>query len=120
MQGVGLDLRLVLEQAIQNINCFPDPAWNEMTEERDVGIGDMVIPDPAIAAVTNVIFREQILFIEIPLGAVGGSALARALMLRQGEPIVTVNNFGNGFLQILLREVALIDPGDLPPIQPGE
>ena len=120
MQGVGLDFGLIFEQTIQNINRFPYSARNEMAEERDVGIGDMVIPDPAITAVAKVIFREQILFIEIPLRAVGGSALARAPMFRQGEPIIAVNNLGNGCLQILLRDVALIDPGDLPPIQPGE
>src|SRR5437764_8908465 len=38
VNGRGLDRRAVANQAIQDVNGFPDPTRNEMTEEQDVHI----------------------------------------------------------------------------------
>ena len=49
---------------------FPDAAGDEVAENGNIGIGDMIVANSPIAAVADVIFREEVLFIEVPLGAV--------------------------------------------------
>ena len=78
MEGIGTNLRPVGQQAIENVDRFPDATGNEAAEQRDVGVGDVVIADPAPAAIAEMVFTEQILFVDVPLGAVGSGALARS------------------------------------------
>ena len=50
MDGIGLDVGLILEQSIENVDRLPHPTGNEVTEEGDVGIGDVIV---AISAAPN-------------------------------------------------------------------
>ena len=54
MQRVGLDRRAVLHQRIQDVDRLPHAAGDEAGEQGDVGVGDVVVGDAAIAAVANV------------------------------------------------------------------
>jgi len=60
MQRIGLDIRGILEQAIQDIDRLPHPAWDKVAEQRHIGICHVIIADAAIAAITNMIFRQKI------------------------------------------------------------
>lgn len=113
MQCIGLDVRFVLDQAVENVDRFVHAAWNEMAEERDVHVGHMVIADAAVPAVADVVFGEQILLVHIPLGPVGRHALSRAPVFRQQEFIVGVDDLDDGLFQPLLRDVVQVEPGDL-------
>lgn len=63
MNGVRPNVRLILQEPIENIDGFPDSAGYKMRKQGDVSIRDMVITDTAIASIRNVIFREKILLI---------------------------------------------------------
>jgi hypothetical protein len=49
-----------------------------MTEEGDVGVGDVVETDAALSAIADAVLGEKILFIKIPAGAIGRGMLARS------------------------------------------
>src|SRR6267378_3979378 len=48
MQGIGLESGRVFEQAIQNIDRFPDPAGNEVAEQGDIRVANMRVGDAAL------------------------------------------------------------------------
>ena len=54
MEREWLNFTLVFERAIKNVHGFPDAAWNEVAELRDVTIGDVIIADAAVPAVADV------------------------------------------------------------------
>lgn len=56
---------------VENEDCLAHPAGDEAGEQGDVSIGDVIVPNPAVPAVTDVVFRQQILFVQVPLRAVG-------------------------------------------------
>ena len=56
MQRVRLDVGLIVHQAIENVDRFPDAARNEVAEQRDVGIGNMVVADATVSAIPDVVF----------------------------------------------------------------
>jgi len=57
------------------MNRFPNATSNETAEQGDVGIGDVVIADAAPPAVADVIFTEEVVFVDIPLRPVGRGPL---------------------------------------------
>jgi hypothetical protein len=71
MQGIGLDIRGVLEQAIKDIDRLPHPTRDKMAEQGDLAICHVIIADPAIAAIADMVFGQEILFVDIPLHAIG-------------------------------------------------
>src|SRR5712692_6571360 len=88
MERVRTNLRAVFQEAVQDVDRFPDPTGNEAAEQGDVGVGDMIIADATPASVADVVFAQQILFIDIPLGAVRSGSLARAPQFGQSEAII--------------------------------
>jgi len=57
MDGVGLNLRGVVQESVEDIHRFPNTAGNEVTEQRDVGIGNVIVADAAVAPIANVVLR---------------------------------------------------------------
>lgn len=53
VEGVGLDLGAVLEEAVQDIDRFPDPAGDKVAKERDIAVRNMVVSDATVTAVTD-------------------------------------------------------------------
>jgi hypothetical protein len=76
MQRVWANFRAVLQQAVEDIDRFPDATGNEATEQGDVGVRDVVVADPTSPAIANVVFAEEVLFVDVPLRAVRGGPLA--------------------------------------------
>ena len=70
MQRVRANLRAVLQQAVQDIHGFPHPAGNEAAEQGDVGVRDVVVADSTPPAIPNMVLTEQVLFVDVPFGAV--------------------------------------------------
>ncbi len=68
MQNIGPNIGLVLDQSIQDIYRFPDTAGDEMGEQGDIGIADMVVRDTAIAAVAYMVFGQEVVLVDVPLG----------------------------------------------------
>ena len=58
MQRVGLNVRLVFAQAVEDVHGLPYPAWDEMRKEGDVGIADVIIGNATIASVANMALRQ--------------------------------------------------------------
>src|SRR5512143_4216265 len=65
MDGVGLNLRAVLADEVQDGVSLPGTTGNEPREQSDVGVGDEIVADPAIAAVADVIFGHQALRVDV-------------------------------------------------------
>ena len=65
------------------------------------------------------IFTEQILFIDIPFGAIGGRAFSGAPPFDQFETIVAIDHADDGIEELLLGDVVLIDIRDVPTINGG-
>jgi hypothetical protein len=63
VERVRLNFALVFEEAIKNVDGFPDTTWDEVAEQRDVAVGDVIVANAAVSAVADVILGEQILFI---------------------------------------------------------
>ena len=120
MQNVGLNVGFVLGQSVENVDGLPDTAGDEVRKQRDVGIADVVVGHPAIAAVPYVALRKQVVFVQVPLGAVGGSMLGIAPISRQLEPVVGVDGIADRGLKFFGGGLALIDEGDLPCADVGD
>lgn len=77
-----------------------------MAEQRNILIGYMAVANATITAVTDMVLGQQVLFVEIPLGAVGGSTLARSPKFGKQKTIVGIDDRNDGFLQPVLRNMA--------------
>ena len=71
MKRVGLNLRTVLHQRVKDMDRLPHPAGDEAGEQGDVGVGDVVVGDPAIAAVADVAGADEIILAQLDVRAVG-------------------------------------------------
>ncbi len=117
VDDVGALVSIQLLEDVQNESAFPGAAGNEMAEEGDIRVGDMVIPNPAIAAIPNVLLRQQIVFVDVPFRAIGGRAFGRPPELREGTAVVGGNDTRNGLVQVVERNMALVQPRSLAPIR---
>ncbi len=80
-----------------------------MRKQRNICIADMVISNAAIAAITDMPFRQQIIFIQIPLRTVCRCAFCIAPIAWQLKLIVRINRRADSGLQLFRRDLALID-----------
>jgi hypothetical protein len=117
MEGVGTNLRAVLQEAIQDVHGFPHPTGHKAAEQGNIGIGYMVVADALPPAVPQVVLTQEVLFIDVPLGAIRGSPLARAPEFGQEEAIIPVDHAHIGLEEFLLGDMALIDVSDLEAIE---
>jgi hypothetical protein len=89
MQSVRLDLRLILQQPNKDMDRFPDAAWDEAGEERDVVVGDVVVGDAATGAVADALGAKEIVLGQLHVRAVGNGGAAAAPVPGQGGAGVT-------------------------------
>jgi len=82
VEHVGLDVRRVLRQAVEDVDGLPHAARDEVAEQRDVGVRHVVVGDAAVAAIADVALREQVVLVQVPLRAVGRGALQIAPVAR--------------------------------------
>ena len=116
VERVRLDVGLVFKKPIENINGLPDTTRNEVREERDVGVRHVVIANAAVPSVADVIFRKQVLLVQIPAGSVSGGGLSRAPVLWERKKVIGIYDRCNGLFEFRFRDVPLIDPGILPAV----
>jgi hypothetical protein len=91
MKCVGLDHRAILHEPIKDVDRLPHAAGDEAGEQGDVGIGDVVVSDAAIATVTNVPGTHEIILAEPDVRAVGDRRVTTAPMPRQREAEVLID-----------------------------
>ena len=92
VQRVRLNIRLIVQQPIEEIKRLENATGNEMAEQRNVAVRDVVVANAAVAAVANVVFSQQIVLVNILFGAIDRSAFAHAPELRQLKAIVVVDH----------------------------
>ena len=110
VQGIRLNIRVVVLQDVENMDGFVDTAGDEMTEQGDVGVGYDVVSQPTSARIADMPFGKQILLVDIPFGAVGRGATAAAPVFRQLERIVGIDDLGDSLVESFLGDVAEIQP----------
>lgn len=75
VDGVGLDVGIVVQQPIDDVHRLPRPAGHEVAEQRDVGVGDESHRQAAVPAVADVGLGQQVVLPGVDLGAVDGDNL---------------------------------------------
>jgi hypothetical protein len=77
-----------------------------MRKQRNICIADVVVSNPTIAAITNMPFGQQIIFIQIPLRSIGCRAFRIAPIAGQLKLIVRIDGL-RGCLETLIFELTL-------------
>lgn len=116
MNGVWLHLRFVLRHKIQDVVTFPGTAGSESREKSDIVIRNKIVANTAITAVSDVIFRHQILGIKIPFRTIGRPCFTESPKFLQREVSIGVNDSNYCLIKLLLGDVSLIDEGNLPSV----
>jgi len=88
---IGLYLRPVLLEGIQNMDAFPHATGDEAGEQGDIGTSNMMVRDAAIAAVANVSGAQEIVLPELDVRAVGDRGLVATPVPRQRKADVLVD-----------------------------
>ena len=88
-----------------------------MTEQRDVGVRDVVVTDAAVAAIADVILAEQVLLVKIPFGAIGGGSPPCPPVSGQFVFLVRVDDLDDSAVQPFFGHVVKVEPGDLATVQ---
>ena len=111
MNGVRLDLRLVLHQSINDIDSFPDPTGDEVREEQDIQVAHMVVGDASKPTITDMLLCQQVLFCQIVLRPISSSSLARSPTQRKRTPMEAVDDITKRSLQLFCCHMTTIEPG---------
>lgn len=70
MDNLRLDVGSVGQQAVQDVDALVHATRNEVAEQRHVFVGHVVVADAAIATVADVVLRQEVVFVDAPLGAI--------------------------------------------------
>jgi hypothetical protein len=108
--GVGVDrVRLgvgqVPQHALDDVDGLPDAARDEVREQRDVVVSDVVVGDPAVAAVADVRFGQEVVDQRVDLRAVGRDGRPVPPGLDEIELQVRVHDIRPGLVELSDREV---------------
>src|SRR5512138_3280034 len=120
MQRVWANLRAIFEQAVEDVDRFPDSTRHKATEQGNVGIGDVIVPQTSPAAVAEVVLTEQVVLVYVPLRAVRRRALTGPPQFGQHRAIVAINHADIGIEQFLLGDMILVDISHLAAIDSSE
>ena len=91
VKRVRPNLRLVLHKRVQDMDRLPNTAGNEAGEQGDIAVGDVVVGDAAIAAVSNMLRAHEIVFAELHVRSVGDGRLAAAPMPGQWKANILID-----------------------------
>ncbi|MDT4848704.1 hypothetical protein FQZ97_828020 [compost metagenome] len=78
---VGFHAEVGLEQSLDDVDRLPDARRNEVLEHRDVVVGHVPIGHRAHLAIAEVVAGQQVVVVEVELGAVRRHRLAVAPQL---------------------------------------
>jgi hypothetical protein len=79
----------------------------------------VVVADAAVVAIAHGQLAEQVVLVQRPVRAVGPDPCGRAPAVRQAEAVIGGGDVGDGAVEVLLRDVALVDPDEPPPALAG-
>ncbi|MCY1228153.1 hypothetical protein D9M72_404510 [compost metagenome] len=95
-----------LEQTLNYVDRLPDARRDEVLKHGDVVVGHVPISHRAHLAVAEVVAGQQVVVVEVELGAVGRHRLAVAPQLGQIKLQVELHQLPVGLVQFLQREMA--------------
>ena len=115
---VGLQERAVLGHEVEDGVALVGAAGQEAREQRDVGVGDQVVADPAVAAVADVVGGLQALRDARPTSCRRRRRVSPLPQCRcRPTPGVGVDHARDRLVQARLGDVALVDEGDVPAVE---
>ena len=109
VDGIRLEVGTVLQQGIEDVDGFPYTAGDEVAEQRDVGRRDVVVGDPAIAAVADVALAQEVVLTQLHVGAVGDGHVRPSPQERKLEAGVGVDEVPLRSLKLLDVDVLVVD-----------
>src|SRR5690348_6277324 len=112
MQRIRPRFLVILLKDVENEGPFPHPTGNEVAEASNIIVRHMIVPDATIPPIADVVLREEILLIHLPLGSVGRGMFARPPEPGEIEAVIRMDDEPDRFIQVLDSDMALIDPGD--------
>mmetsp|Transcript_53305 Transcript_53305/g.125288 ORF Transcript_53305/g.125288 Transcript_53305/m.125288 type:complete len:764 (-) Transcript_53305:163-2454(-) len=113
IDGVRPRAETGFEQAFDDVDGLVE-AWRyEVAEDCDVVVGDMTIGHRAHAAVAEVQADEQVLLVEVVLGAIGRDFLAVAPELGQLQPQIQLGQVAAGLIELVQAHVPAVHEGQL-------
>src|ERR1700733_12741381 len=110
VKRIGLNRRAVLHQRIEDVDRLPHPAGDEAGEQGDVGIGDVVVCDPTVAAIADVRGSDEIILAELDVRTIGDRCPATAPVTGQREAGVLVDDVNHCRLKFVGIDVLRVDP----------
>src|SRR3954467_11592694 len=110
MKDVRLDHGAVLDQRVQDMHGLPHAAGDQAGEQRDVGVGDVVVGDAAVTAVADVPRAEQVVLAQLHVGAVGDRGAPATPVPGQGEAGVLADDVDHRRLQLAGGDVLGVGP----------
>src|ERR1700759_1275168 len=113
MNGVGLHIGRIPDQPVENIDSLVYAARNEVAEQRDVHVRHVIVADPAVSSVPDMVFGQQVLLVKIPLRAVGRHLFAGAPEFRQRKLVVRIDDLDDRLVEPLFGDVSQVQPRDL-------
>ena len=105
MPGPDLALAREREQLLTQGDGFPDAARDEVAEQRDGVVGDVVVGDPAVAAMADVRLGQEVVDQRVDLRAVGGDRRPVTPGLDQIEVQVRVDDVGARLVELRVLAV---------------
>src|SRR5438094_2619988 len=73
----------------------------------------MVIPDSSVPSIPDMIFRQQVMSMHLPLGSIRRGPLAASPTARQIEARVAIDDPCNSRIQFLFADMLVVNPGEI-------
>ena len=105
---VRLDVRFVAQQTVQDMDALVSSTRYEVAKQRNELVRHMVVPNSAVTPIADMVLGHQVLFIQIPFGAICRCVLARSPVSRQFEFVVGINDGDDGLVQGIFGHVLQI------------
>ncbi len=116
VDGVDLELRAILKQPVEDVDRLPDPAGDEVAEQRDVGRRNVMVGDAAVAAITDVLLAEEVVLAQLHVGPVGDRHVRLAPELGQLEPGILAGDVGGCGFELVDGDMLGVDPAQRVPV----
>lgn len=110
VQCVGLNIGAVLQKAVEDMDGLLDSAGNEAGKKGNIVVGDMMVGDAAISAVSNVGGTEKIVLAQRHMAAVGNGRISSTPHLWQRKPRIFADDITHRRFDFVGVDVLGVDP----------
>jgi hypothetical protein len=67
---LGRGVAFLGKEILDDVDGLPHPTRNKPRKQRNIVVGDVMVGDPTVSAVADVVFGDQIIDVNIVLGAI--------------------------------------------------